>query len=126
MRALSLLYRYDLGGNLTATLMFQLEGPGGAWHVDVSPGAITSAEGMPANTLRLAEDLIRLAVEEIKANPCHTKISSGCDRDLGTWWRPQGYPKHHYRVLIKYDSLSKWTVSDSPIDRGVFRLQAIG
>jgi hypothetical protein len=50
MRALSLLYRYDLGDNLTATLVFQIEGPGGGtWYVAVSPGATTSGEGMSTN-----------------------------------------------------------------------------
>ncbi|HSL42905.1 MAG TPA: SCP2 sterol-binding domain-containing protein [Anaerolineales bacterium] len=46
MRALSLLYRYDLGGDLRATIVFQIDGPGGGtWHVDVSPEATTSREG---------------------------------------------------------------------------------
>lgn len=49
MRAMSLLYRYDLGGNLQATFVFQIEGPGGGiWHVDVSPEVTTSQEG-PSN-----------------------------------------------------------------------------
>jgi hypothetical protein len=49
-RALSLLYRYDLGEDLRATLVFQIDGPGGgAWYVTVSPGATDSGVGMPAN-----------------------------------------------------------------------------
>lgn len=47
MRALSLLYRYDLGGNLQATFVFRIDGPGGGiWYVDVSPQATTSQEGI--------------------------------------------------------------------------------
>ncbi len=47
MRALSLLYRYDLGGNLQASFVFEMEGPGGgSWHVDVSPEATSSTEGI--------------------------------------------------------------------------------
>jgi hypothetical protein len=47
MRALSLLYRYDLGGDLRAVITFEMEGPGGGnWHVDVSPEATSSAEGI--------------------------------------------------------------------------------
>lgn len=46
MRALSLLYRYDLGGDLRAILAFQVGGPGGGqWHVNVSPESATSGEG---------------------------------------------------------------------------------
>jgi hypothetical protein len=46
MRALSLLYRYDLGGGLRAVFVFQIDGPGGgAWHVNVSPAATSSDEG---------------------------------------------------------------------------------
>ena len=48
MRALSLLYRYDLGGDLRAVFVFEMEGPGGgAWHVDVSPEKTSSHEGIP-------------------------------------------------------------------------------
>lgn len=46
MRALSLLYRYDLGGELKATFVFRVDGPGGGcWYVDVRPGATVSGEG---------------------------------------------------------------------------------
>lgn len=46
MRALSLLYRYDLGRDLRAVFAFEIEGPGGgSWHVDVSPERTSSAEG---------------------------------------------------------------------------------
>ncbi|HLO33623.1 MAG TPA: SCP2 sterol-binding domain-containing protein [Anaerolineales bacterium] len=46
MRALSLLYRYDLGGDLQAIFAFEMEGPGGGyWHVDVSPERTSSEEG---------------------------------------------------------------------------------
>lgn len=46
MRALSLLYRYDLGGDLRAIYAFQIDGLGGGnWHVDLSPESTTSAEG---------------------------------------------------------------------------------
>ena len=57
MRALSLLYRYDLGGDLRAVFAFEMEGPGGGnWHVDVSPEATSSAEGIsthPSLTLHM-------------------------------------------------------------------------
>jgi hypothetical protein len=45
-RALSLLYRQDLGGELRAVLAFRVAGEGGgSWHVDVSPEEPRSAEG---------------------------------------------------------------------------------
>lgn len=47
MRALSLLYRYDLGGDLRAIYAFQIDGLGGGnWHVDLSPKSTMSAEGI--------------------------------------------------------------------------------
>jgi len=50
MRALSLLYRYDLGGDLEAVIAFKMDGPGGgSWHVDVSPESTFSAEGVAAH-----------------------------------------------------------------------------
>jgi hypothetical protein len=50
MRALSLLYRHDLGGDLRASFVFEMEGPGGgSWHVDVSPEETFSAEGIAAH-----------------------------------------------------------------------------
>jgi hypothetical protein len=46
MRALSLLYRLDLGGDLRATLAFEVDGPGGGnWYVKVSPEKCLSGEG---------------------------------------------------------------------------------
>jgi len=46
MRALSLLYRYDLGGDLRTAVVFQIDGPGGGtWHVDITPEGTTSQEG---------------------------------------------------------------------------------
>ncbi len=46
MRALSLLYRLDIGGTLRATLVFRIDGPGGGeWFVNLSPDAPTSGEG---------------------------------------------------------------------------------
>lgn len=46
MRALSLLYRYDLGGDLRAAIVFQIDGPGGgSWYVNVSPEGCSSGEG---------------------------------------------------------------------------------
>lgn len=45
-RALSLLYRPDLGGDLRAVLAFRVAGEGGgSWHVDVSPEELRSVEG---------------------------------------------------------------------------------
>ncbi|HSM56968.1 MAG TPA: DinB family protein [Candidatus Sulfomarinibacteraceae bacterium] len=52
MRALSLLYRQDLGGHLEAVLQFQVKGEGGGkWHVILSPQIPSSAQGAatPAN-----------------------------------------------------------------------------
>ena len=47
MCALSLLYRYDLGGDLRAVFAFEMEGPGGGhWHVDVAPDSAHSDEGI--------------------------------------------------------------------------------
>jgi hypothetical protein len=47
MRALSLLYRYDLGGDLQAAFVFRIDGPGGGnWYVDVSPTTSTAGEGL--------------------------------------------------------------------------------
>ena len=47
MRALSLLYRHDLGGSLRATIVFQIDGPGGgSWHVEISPTSTCSDEGI--------------------------------------------------------------------------------
>ena len=46
MRALSVLYRYDLTGSLKAVLAFRVDGAGGgSWHIDVSPTMSTSPEG---------------------------------------------------------------------------------
>jgi len=46
MRALSLLYRRDIGGPLRATLVFHIDGPGGGdWYVNLSPDTPTSGEG---------------------------------------------------------------------------------
>jgi hypothetical protein len=57
MRALSLLYRRDLGQDLRAVYVFQVDGPGGGiWHVAVSPEGAMSGEGAPDRvnlTLRL-------------------------------------------------------------------------
>ena len=50
MRALSLLYRYDLGGDLRAVLAFKMDGPGGgSWYVDVSPESTCSGEGIASH-----------------------------------------------------------------------------
>ena len=47
MRALSLLYRYDLGGGLRAAYAFRMDGPGGGdWYVNVAPEATSSGEGI--------------------------------------------------------------------------------
>jgi hypothetical protein len=48
MRALSLLYRRDLGGELRAVFAFRVDGPGGGnWYVRVSPSASESGSGPP-------------------------------------------------------------------------------
>ncbi len=47
MCALSLLYRYDLGGDLQAVFAYRIDGPGGGnWYIQVSPEATTAGEGM--------------------------------------------------------------------------------
>ena len=49
-RALSLLYRNDIGGSLRATIAFRVDGPdGGEWYVNVSPDSQTSGEGVVEN-----------------------------------------------------------------------------
>jgi len=46
-RALSLLYRRDIGGSLQARIAFRVDGPdGGEWYVNISPGSQTSGEGV--------------------------------------------------------------------------------
>lgn len=59
MRALSLLYRFDLGNGLHGAFIFEIGGPGGGvWHVTVAPDSATSEEGpAPARglTLRLRD-----------------------------------------------------------------------
>jgi len=46
-RALSLLYRRDIGGPLHARIVFRVDGPnGGEWFVDISPDSHTSGEGV--------------------------------------------------------------------------------
>lgn len=50
LRALSLLYRTDLGRGLQATFAFRVGGAGGGhWHIAVSPEGATSGEGAPAD-----------------------------------------------------------------------------
>ena len=46
MRAFSLLYRIDIGGSLSETIVFRIDGEGGGeWYVRFSPDAPTSSEG---------------------------------------------------------------------------------
>jgi hypothetical protein len=46
MRAFSLLYRLDIGGPLSDTIAFRVDGPGGGeWYVALSPDAPVSGEG---------------------------------------------------------------------------------
>ena len=46
MRAFSMLYRFDIGRSLRASLAFRIDGPdGGNWHVDITPQTATSGEG---------------------------------------------------------------------------------
>src|SRR5512147_773191 len=62
MRALSLLYRFDLGGSLRAAFSFRMAGAGGgSWYVVVSPEAARSEEGTiagPGLTLHLREPAV--------------------------------------------------------------------
>lgn len=57
MRALSLLYRQDLGQDLRAVIAFRVDGPGGGnWYANVSPEVCNSGEGevdRPTLTIRL-------------------------------------------------------------------------
>lgn len=49
MCALSLLYRYDLGGDLRTVIAFSVEGSGGGnWQVSVSPEQAVALEGISA------------------------------------------------------------------------------
>jgi hypothetical protein len=46
LRAFSLLYRYDIAGDLRAVIAFRIDGPGGgSWFLDLSPSAASSTEG---------------------------------------------------------------------------------
>ncbi|MFN8475573.1 MAG: hypothetical protein U0822_25550 [Anaerolineae bacterium] len=46
-RALSLLYRLDIGGSLRTTLVFRVDGAGGGeWYIKLCPDAPTSGEGV--------------------------------------------------------------------------------
>lgn len=56
VRALSLLYRQDLGGELEAAIAFKVDGNGGGeWHVALSPDHARSSVGGAANAnLRLS------------------------------------------------------------------------
>jgi len=48
LNAFSLLYRYDLGGELRAVIVFRVDGPGGGvWHIDLTPTSAASDEGSP-------------------------------------------------------------------------------
>jgi hypothetical protein len=59
MRALSLLYRQDLGQDLRAVIAFRVDGPGGGkWYVEVSPEGCDSGEGEvdhPTLTIHLSK-----------------------------------------------------------------------
>jgi hypothetical protein len=62
MRAFSLLYRLDIGGQLRDTIIFRIDGAdGGEWYVKVSPDAPTSGEGAvehPGLVIHLRETAI--------------------------------------------------------------------
>ena len=62
MRALSLLYRYDIGGALRDTIVFRVDGPGGGeWFVKLSPETPTSGEGVvdhPGLVIHLRETAV--------------------------------------------------------------------
>ncbi len=61
-RALSLLYRSDISGNLRATIAFRVDGPGGGeWYVGLSPDSQTSGEGFvehPSLVIHLRETAV--------------------------------------------------------------------
>jgi hypothetical protein len=73
MRALSLLYRYDLGRDLRAIFVFQIDGPGGGnWYVDVSPERTCSGEGIverPSLVLHLSKTDVFCQMMTVRFNP---------------------------------------------------------
>jgi hypothetical protein len=88
MCALSLLYRYDLGGNLRTAFTFDMDGPGGGtWVVHVSPEAASAEETdeqYPGLTLHLREPGVFCRMFTGRFNP----IISLLDGDLrlkGDW-----------------------------------------
>jgi hypothetical protein len=88
MRALSLLYRYDLGGDLRAAYRFRIDGAGGGhWYVQVSPQAATAEEGMvdrPGLTLHLREPAVFCKMFTGRFNPL-VSILNGDLRLKGDW-----------------------------------------
>lgn len=71
MRAMSMLYRHDIGDPLRTVLAFCVDGPGGGqWYVDLSPEAVTSGEGVAASPgllLRFhkTDDFFRMATKRM-------------------------------------------------------------
>ena len=62
MRAFSLLYRLDIGGQLRDTIVFRIDGPaGGEWYLKLSPEAPSSGEGVvehPGLVIHLPETAV--------------------------------------------------------------------
>lgn len=62
MRAFSLLYRPDIGGSLSTTIVFRIDGPdGGEWYLKMSPDAPTSGEAVvehPGLVIHLRETAV--------------------------------------------------------------------
>ncbi len=73
MRALSLLYRHDIGRNLRAVYAFRVGGAGGgSWYLDVSPQASSSDEGIvdrASLTIHLQETADACRMFTVRLNP---------------------------------------------------------
>jgi hypothetical protein len=88
MNALSLLYRYDLGGDLQTAYCFQMDGEGGGnWFLKVSPQAALAGEGTldrPGLILHLREPAVFCKMFTGRFNPI-LSILNGELRLKGDW-----------------------------------------
>ena len=88
MCALSLLYRYDLGGNLRTAFTFDMSGPGGgSWVVHVSPETASAEETnecYPGLTLHLREPAVFCRMFTGRFNPI-ISLLNGDLRLKGDW-----------------------------------------
>lgn len=88
MNALSLLYRYDLGGDLHTAYCFQIDGAGGGnWYLKVSPQAAEAGEGVidrPGLMLQLREPAVFCKMFTGRFNPILSSLN-GDLRLKGDW-----------------------------------------